>query len=98
MTRTSSSEKLSPNSISNAFVAPGTKLADVRKEQGARIGIGTVLAEEPEMVASQKGLQARANIHVTVILSQLISLVHPVMPVAQIRRLRVAEVSTEALL
>lgn len=73
-------------------------MADVRKEQRARIGTGTVLAEEPEMVASQKGLQARPDFHITVILTQLVGLVHPAVPVAQIRRLRVAEVRTEALL
>lgn len=49
------------------------------------------------MVASDKALPTRADVWISVVLSQLEGLVHPTVPVAQIRRLRVTEVSTEAL-
>jgi hypothetical protein len=44
-------------------------VADVRKEQSAGIGAGTVLAEESQMVASDKALPARAHVRISVVLS-----------------------------
>jgi len=51
------------------------KVADARKEQCSRIGGGAVLAEETQMVASEKGLQAHADVPITMVLSQLDCLV-----------------------
>ena len=72
-------------------------MADARKEQCSRIGGGAVLAEETQMVASEKGLQAHADVPITMVLTQLDGLVHIAVSVAQIRRLRVAEVNAQTL-
>lgn len=55
------------------------------KEQSTGIGAGTVLAEESQMVASNKALPARADVWISIILSQLEGLVHPAVSVTQIR-------------
>jgi len=44
-------------------------VADARKEQRAGIGVGAILAEDSQMVASDKALPARADVRITVILS-----------------------------
>ena len=57
------------------------KVADVRKEQCASIGLGAVLTEEPQIEVS-------GCIQPTLYLTQLEGLVHKSISIAQIRRLR----------
>ena len=73
------------------------ELEDVRKEECTGIGGGAVLAEEPQMFASCEALQTRPETRITIVLSQLEGLVHPIISISQIRRLRSAEVNAQAL-
>ena len=68
------------------------RLADVRKEQCAGIGVGAVLAEEPQIVESGGILFWAIVDYRHPFLNQLESLVHKAVSVAQIHRLRLADV------
>jgi hypothetical protein len=69
---------------------------DVRKEQCPRIGARPVLPEQPEMVAPDQALPARPDFIVPVVISELEGLVHPAIAIAEVGRLRDAEMGTEA--
>lgn len=66
------------------------------QKESATVGRGAVLTVDPEVIATNEGLQACADIGVTIILTELDSLVNPSVAITKVGRLRVAQVNTEA--
>jgi hypothetical protein len=63
-------------------------LIDVRKEKCVGMGLGPILAPQPQMVSPNEALPARANIQIPIIVSQFHGLIHPTVTISQVGRLR----------
>jgi hypothetical protein len=73
-------------------------LIDIRKEKCVGMGLGPVLAPQPQMVAPDEALPARANIRIPIIISQFHGLIHPTVTVSQVGRLRRPQVGSKTFL
>lgn len=75
-----------------------SKSIHVRKEQRPTIRQASILPKHPEVVSTNKTLEARPKLGIAEVHTQLNRLVHGAVPVTEIRALRCAEVDVEAFL
>jgi hypothetical protein len=97
MRLTSSAETLSTQTDQNQLRKSGKKkaLIDVRKEQCIGVSLGPILAPQPQMVAPDEALPARANVRIPIIISQFYGLIHPTITVSQVGRLWCPQMSSK---
>jgi hypothetical protein len=60
------------------------------------MGLGPILAPQPQMVTPNEALPTRANIRIPIIISQFEGLIHPAVTVSQVGRLRRPQVGPKA--
>jgi hypothetical protein len=73
-------------------------LIDIREEKCVGMGLGPILAPQPQMVAPDEALPARTNIRVPIIISQFHGLIHRIVTVSQVGCLRRPQVGSKTLL
>jgi hypothetical protein len=73
-------------------------LIDVRKEKCIGVSLGAVLAPHPQMIAPEKAFPARANIRISIIISQFLGLIHRTATVSQVGSLRCSKVGSKTFL